>query len=80
MDLPLTYNFCKTNKIALINEANTSILHTCGSLKPTVLSSIENLLLDKIEKKNHTDDEFESYLLSYIQINLMNTTSLIWMI
>ena len=62
MDLPLTYNFCKTNKIALINEANTSILHTCGSLKPRVLSSIENLLLDKIEKKNHTDDEFESLL------------------
>ena len=62
MDLPLTYNFCKTNKIALINEANTSILHTCGSLKPRVLSSIENLLLDKIEKKNHTDDEFETLL------------------
>ena len=62
MDLPLTYNFCKTNKIALINEANKSILHTCGSLKPRVLSSIENLLLDKIEKKNHTDDEFESLL------------------
>ena len=62
MDLPLTYNFCKTNKIALINEANKSILHTCGSLKPRVLSSIENLLLDKIEKKNHTDDEFETLL------------------
>ena len=62
MDLPLTYNFCKTNKIALINDANTSILHTCGSLKPRVLSSIENLLLDKIEKKNHTDDEFETLL------------------
>ena len=62
MDLPLTYNFCKTNKIALINEANRSILHTCGSLKPRVLSSIENLLLDKIEKKNHTDDEFETLL------------------
>ena len=62
MDLPLTYNFCKANKIALINEANTSILHTCGSLKPRVLSSIENLLLDKIEKKNHTDDEFETLL------------------
>ena len=62
MNLPLTYNFCKTNKIALINEANTSILHTCGSLKPSVLSSIENLLLDKIEKKKHTDDEFETLL------------------
>ena len=62
MNLPLTYNFCKTNKIALINEANTSILHTCGSLKPSVLSSIENLLLDKIEKKKHTDDEFETTL------------------
>ena len=62
MNLPLTYNFCKTNKIALINDANTSILHTCGSLKPRVLSSIENLLLDKIEKKNHTDDEFETLL------------------
>tara|TARA_B100000886_G_scaffold281591_1_gene205701 strand:- start:1169 stop:2611 length:1443 start_codon:yes stop_codon:yes gene_type:complete len=62
MDLPLTYNFCKTNKIALINESNTSILHICGSLKPRVLSSIENLLLDKIEKKNHTDDEFETLL------------------
>ena len=62
MDLPLTYNFCKTNKIALINEANTSILHTCGSLKPSVLSSIENFLLDKIEKKKHTDDEFETLL------------------
>ena len=62
MDLPLTYNFCKTNKIALINEANKSILHTCGSLKPRVLSSIENLLLDKIEKKDHTDDEFETLL------------------
>tara|TARA_B100000161_G_scaffold240725_1_gene192903 strand:- start:261 stop:1703 length:1443 start_codon:yes stop_codon:yes gene_type:complete len=62
MDLPLTYNFCKTNKIALINEANTSILHTCGSLKPSVLSSIENFLLDKIEKKKHSDDEFETLL------------------
>ena len=62
MTLPLTYNFCKTNKIALIKDANTSILHTCGSLKPRVLSSIENLLLDKIEKKNHTDDEFETLL------------------
>ena len=62
MDLPLTYNFCKTNKIALINEANKSILHTCGSLEPRVLSSIENLLLDKIEKKDHTDDEFETLL------------------
>jgi general secretion pathway protein E len=62
MNLPLTYNFCKTNKIALINKANTSILHTCGSLKPSVLSSIENLLLDKIEKKKHTDDEFETLL------------------
>ena len=26
------------------------------------MSSIENLLLDKIEKKNHSDDEFESLL------------------
>ena len=26
------------------------------------MSSIENLLLDKIEKKNHTDDEFETLL------------------
>ena len=59
MNLPLTYNYCKTNKITLINDANKSVIHTCGSLKPAVLSSIENLLLDKVEKKNHSDDEFE---------------------
>ena len=51
MNLPLTYNFCKTNKITLVNEVNTSIIHTCGSLKPTVLSSIQNLLLDNVEKR-----------------------------
>lgn len=62
MNLPLTYNFCKTNKITLVNEANTSIIHTCGSLRPTVLSSIQNLLLDNVEKKNHSDDEFENLL------------------
>ncbi len=62
MNLPLTYNFCKTNKITLINEVNTSIIHTCGSLKPTVLSSIQNLLLDNVEKRNHSDDEFENLL------------------
>ncbi|RPG43673.1 MAG: type II/IV secretion system protein [Gammaproteobacteria bacterium TMED112] len=62
MDLPLTYNFCKTNKIALINDANTSVLHTCGALKPKVLSSIENFLLDNITKEKHTDDEFENLL------------------
>mgnify|MGYP001468273687 FL=1 len=62
MNLPLTYNFCKTNKITLVNEANTSIIHTCGSLRPTVLSSIQNLLLDNVEKRNHSDDEFENLL------------------
>ena len=62
MNLPLTYNYCKTNKITLINEANKSVIHTCGALKPAVLSSIENLLLDKVEKKNHSDDEFENLL------------------
>ena len=62
MDLPLTYNFCKTNKIALINDANTSVLHTCGALNPKVLSSIENFLLDNITKEKHTDDEFENLL------------------
>ena len=62
MNLPLTYNYCKTNKITLINDANKSVIHTCGSLKPAVLSSIENLLLDKVEKKNHSDDEFENLL------------------
>ena len=62
MNLPLTYNFCKTNKITLVNEVNTSIIHTCGSLKPTVLSSIQNLLLDNVEKRNHSDDEFENLL------------------
>lgn len=62
MNLPLTYNYCKTNKITLINEANKSIIHICGSLKPSVLSSIQNFLLDDVEKKNHSDDEFESLL------------------
>ena len=58
MNLPLTYNYCKTNKIT----PNKSVIHTCGALKPAVLSSIENLLLDKVEKKNHSDDEFENLL------------------
>jgi len=62
MNLPLTYNFCKTNKITLVNEANTSIIHICGSLRPTVLASIQNLLLDNVEKRNHSDDEFENLL------------------
>jgi len=62
MNLPLTYNFCKTNKITLVNDANTSIIHTCGSLRPNVLASIQNLLLDNIEKRNHSDDEFENLL------------------
>ena len=62
MNLPLTYNFCKTNKITLVNDANTSIIHTCGSLRPNVLASIQNLLLDNVEKRNHSDDEFENLL------------------
>ncbi len=62
MNLPLTYSYCKINKITLINEANKSIIHTCGSLKPSVLSSIQDFLLDDVEKKSHSDDEFESLL------------------
>ena len=81
MDLPLTYNFCKTNKIALINDANTSVLHTCGALKPKVLSSIENFLLDNITKEKHTDDEFENLLTElYTEQSGENMTFLISMI
>ncbi len=62
MTLPLTYNYCKSNRITLINDSNVSTLHICGSLKPSVLAAIENLLLDDVVKEIHTDDEFENLL------------------
>ena len=62
MTLPLTYNYCKSNRITLINDSNVSTLHICGSLKPSVLAAIENLLLDDVIKQTHTDDEFENLL------------------
>ena len=62
MNLPLSYNYCKTNKVTLINENKISTLHICGQLKPTVLASIQNLFLEKIEKQVHSDDEFENLL------------------
>tara|TARA_B100001113_G_scaffold292936_1_gene249643 strand:- start:47 stop:1492 length:1446 start_codon:yes stop_codon:yes gene_type:complete len=62
MNLPLSYNYCKTNKVTLINEDKISTLHICGQLKPTVLASIQNLFLEKIEKQVHSDDEFENLL------------------
>ena len=62
MSLPLSYNFCKLNGITLVNDSNISKLHICGTLKPSVLSAIENLLLDEVVKENHSDDEFENLL------------------
>ena len=62
MNLPLSYNYCKTNKVTLINEDEISTLHICGQLKPTVLASIQSLFLKKIEKQIHSDDEFENLL------------------
>ena len=62
MNLPLSYNYCKTNKIALINEDNKSVLHICGLINPSVLSAIQDLFLHDIEKQIHTDDEFENLL------------------
>ena len=62
MNLPLSYNYCKTNKIALINEDDKSFLHICELLDPSVLSAIQDLFLNVVEKQVHTDDEFESLL------------------
>tara|TARA_E500000178_G_scaffold351389_1_gene412378 strand:+ start:6150 stop:7595 length:1446 start_codon:yes stop_codon:yes gene_type:complete len=62
MNLPLSYNYCKTNKIALINEDNKSTLHICGLINPSVLSAIQDLFLKDIEKQIHSDDEFENLL------------------
>ena len=62
MNLPLSYNYCKTNKIALINEDDKSLLHICGLLDTSVLSAIQDLFLNVVEKQVHTDDEFENLL------------------
>ena len=62
MNLPLSYSYCKTNKIALVNDSCKSTIHICGSLKPSVLSSIQNLLQNDIKKIIYSDDDFESLL------------------
>lgn len=62
MNLPLPYSYCKLNKVTITNENNHSTLHVCGELKPIILSSIQNLFADSVEKKTYSDDDFQSLL------------------
>tara|TARA_Y100001936_G_scaffold82944_1_gene81611 strand:+ start:1754 stop:3202 length:1449 start_codon:yes stop_codon:yes gene_type:complete len=62
MNLPLPYSYCKLNKVAITNKNKHSTLHVCGELKPKILSSIQKLFEDTVEKKIYTDDDFESLL------------------
>ncbi len=62
MDLPLSYSFCKLNKVAITNDNNHSILHVCGELKLDTLSSIQSLFSDTVEKKVYSVDDFENLL------------------
>ncbi len=62
MNLPLPYSYCKLNKVAITNENKHSTLHVCGELKPKILSSIQKLFEDTVEKKIYTDDDFENLL------------------
>ncbi|MAI03167.1 MAG: type II/IV secretion system protein [Gammaproteobacteria bacterium] len=62
MNLPLPYSYCKLNKVTITNENNHSILHVCGELKPIILSSIQDLFADTVEKKIYSDDDFQNLL------------------
>ena len=62
MILPLPYSYCKLNKVTLTNEKDHSILHVCGTLNPNILSSIQKLFKETVEKKTYNDDDFESLL------------------
>ena len=61
MNLPLSYNYCKTNKIALINEDNKSTLHICGLINPSVLSA------------DNTDGLIKPHTVSYTHLTLPTT-------
>ncbi len=62
MNLPLPYSYCKLNKVTITNNNNHSVLHVCGELKPIILSSIQNLFADTVEKKIYSDDDFQNLL------------------
>jgi len=62
MILPLPYSYCKLNKVTLTNNKDHSTLHVCGTLKPNILSSVQKLFKETVEKKTYNNDEFESLL------------------
>ena len=62
MNLPLPYSYCKLNKVTITNNNNHSVLHVCGELNPIILSSIQNLFADTVEKKIYSDDDFQNLL------------------
>ena len=62
MNLPLPYSYCKLNKVTITNNNNHSVLHVCGELKPIILSSIQNLFADTVEKKIYSEDDFQNLL------------------
>ena len=62
MILPLPYSYCKLNKVTLTNDKDHSTLHVCGKLNPNILSSIQKLFKETVEKKTYNDDDFESLL------------------
>ena len=62
MILPLPYSYCKLNKVTLTNDKDHSTLHVCGTLNPNILSSIQKLFKETVEKKTYNDDDFESLL------------------
>ena len=67
MELPLSYSFSKHNKFTLTNSKSSSILHVCGNLNLSTLSEIQDLLLNKVERKNYSEEILITFLQNFIQ-------------
>ena len=72
MELPLSYSFSKHNKFTLTNSKSSSILHVCGNLNLSTLSEIQDLLLNKVERKNYSEEDFNNLLTELYTENNQN--------
>ena len=72
MELPLSYSFSKHNKFTLTNSKSSSILHVCGNLNLSTLSEIQDLLLNNVERKNYSEEDFNNLLTELYTENNQN--------
>ena len=72
MELPLSYSFSKHNKFTLTNNKSSSILHVCGNLNLSTLSEIQDLLLNNVERKNYSEEDFNNLLTELYTENNQN--------